>query len=76
MICMRFRLIRLVSQAFSNRCVFNENAQRISADGRPKRVELYAFSNQNALLCAGPKATLLLPLTMIPLKLGNNWQIC
>ena len=54
-------LIHLVSKAFSNRCVFDENAQRISADGRPKRVELYAFSNENALVCSGPKATLLLP---------------
>ena len=37
-----FVLLHLVSQACSNRCVFDENAQRISADGRPKRVELYA----------------------------------
>ena len=37
-----FVLIHLVSQAFSNRCVFDENAQRVSADGRPKCVELYA----------------------------------
>ena len=54
-------LIHLVSKAFSNRCVFDENSQHISADGRPKRVELYAFSNENALVCAEPKATLLLP---------------
>ena len=29
---------------FSNRCVCNENALRIGADGRPKHIEMYAFS--------------------------------
>ena len=48
-ICMRFRFDPL-SRAFSNRCVFDENAQRISVDGRPKRIEMYAFSNKNALV--------------------------
>ena len=28
------------------RCVFNENTQRISVDGRPKRIEMYAFSKR------------------------------
>ena len=57
-ILMRFRpstLIRYVSvrfrfdppsRAFSNRCVFNENAQRISVDGKPKRIEVHAFSKR------------------------------
>ena len=35
----------LVSRKFSNRCVFDENARRI----RPKRIEMYAFSNEKAL---------------------------
>ena len=57
-ILMRFRqstLIRYVSvrfrfdppsRAFSNRCVFDENAQRISVDGKPKRIEIHAFSKR------------------------------
>ena len=52
-ICMRFRFDPL-SRAFSNRCVFNENAQRISVDGRPKRIEMYAFLNKNELVWKGP----------------------
>ena len=42
---MRFRLIHL-QERFSNWCVFNENTQRISVDGRPKRIEMYAFSKR------------------------------
>ena len=45
-ICTLFRFDPL-SRAFSNRCVFDENAQGISADGRPKRIEMCAFSNEN-----------------------------
>ena len=57
-ILMRFRqstLIRYVSmrfrfdppsRAFSNRCVFDENAQRISVVGKPKRIEMHAFSKR------------------------------
>ena len=57
-IFMRFRqstLIRYVSmrfrfdppsRAFSNRCVFDENAQRISVDGKPKRIDMHAFSKR------------------------------
>ena len=41
---MRFRFDPL-SRAFSNRCVFYENAQRISVDVRPKRIEMYGFSS-------------------------------
>ena len=60
-ILMRFRPFTLIgyvsvrfrfdppSRAFSNRCVFDENAQRISVDGKPKRIEVYAFQNENAL---------------------------
>ena len=29
-----------LSRAFSDRCVFGENAQRISVDGRPKRIDI------------------------------------
>ena len=45
----RFRFDPL-SRAFSNRWVFDENAQRISVDGRRKRAEMYAFSNENKLV--------------------------
>ena len=43
-ICVRFCL-DLLSRAFSNRCVFDENAQRICVKRGPKRIEMYAFSN-------------------------------
>ena len=39
-----------------DRCVFDENAQRISVDARPKRIEMYAFSNENALVSTGPQS--------------------
>ena len=39
-----------------DRCVFDENAQRISVDARPKRIEMYAFSNENALVSTGPRS--------------------
>ena len=51
---MRFHLYPL-SRAFSNRCVFDDNAQRFSVDRRPKRIEIYAFSNENALVWTGPQ---------------------
>ena len=46
---MRFRFDPL-SRTFSNRCVFDENAECISVDGRAKRIKMYAFSNENALV--------------------------
>ena len=55
LICMRFHLYPL-SRAFSNRCVFDENAQRFSVDRRPKRIEMYAFSNENAVVWTGPQS--------------------
>ena len=39
-----------------DRRVFDENAQRISVDARPKRIEMYAFSNKNALVSTGPQS--------------------
>ena len=42
---MRFRFDP-PSRAFSNRCVFDENVQRISVDGNPKRIEMHAFSKR------------------------------
>ena len=39
-----------VKEKVSNPCVFDENVQRISVNGRPKRIEMYAFSNENALV--------------------------
>ena len=55
---MRFRFDPL-SRACSNRCVFHENAhaQGISVDGRSKCIEMYAFSNENALEWTGPYKT-------------------
>ena len=44
---MRFRFDP-ISRAFSNRSVFDENAQWISVDGRLS--EMYEFSNDNALV--------------------------
>ena len=49
----RFRFDPL-SRTFSNRWVFDENAQRISVDGRRKRAEMYAFSNENKLVWKEP----------------------
>ena len=53
--CMRFRFDPL-SRAYSNRCVFDENAQPIvwTELKRPKRVALCAYSNENALVWTGP----------------------
>ena len=42
---MRFRFDPL-SRAFSNRCFFYENAQRISVNGWAKCIEMYAFSKE------------------------------
>ena len=53
-ISMRF-LFDPLSKTLSNRCVFHENAQRISVDGRPERIEMYAFSNENLLAWTVPK---------------------
>ena len=39
-ICVRFCL-DLLSRAFSNRCVFDENAQRVCVDGRRKLIEIH-----------------------------------
>ena len=51
---MRFRFDSL-SIALSNRRVFDVNAQRISMDGSPEHIEMYAFSNKNVLVWTGPK---------------------
>ena len=45
-------------RAFLNRCVFVENGQRISVDGKPKCIEMYAFSNENALDWTRPCITI------------------
>ena len=51
--CIRFDQL---SRAFSNRCVFDQNPWRISVDRRPKRIEMYASSNENALVRSGPRS--------------------
>ena len=40
---------------FSNRCVFDKNAQLISVNGSSKRIEMCAFLSENALVLTGPK---------------------
>ena len=49
-ICMRFHFDHLLSRAFSNRCVFDENAQGIRADGRPKYIKMYAILKRNVFV--------------------------
>ena len=49
---MRFHLDP-VSRAFSYGCGFAENAQRLGMNRRPKRIEIYAVSNENALVIEG-----------------------
>ena len=51
-ICMSFRFLPL-SNAFLDRCVFDQNAQRSSVDGRLKRIQMYVFSNEDAWLWTG-----------------------
>ena len=54
--CIRFR-IDLLSRAFSNQCVFDENARRISVDRKADiRIEMYALSNENVRVCTGSAA--------------------
>ena len=45
--------------------VFDENAQRFSVDRRPKRIEMYAFSNENALVWTGSKPIALLTFPLL-----------
>ena len=61
-ILMRFRqstLIRCVCVGFRfdplSRALQIENAQRMSVDGRPKRIEMCAFSSESALVWMGPQ---------------------
>ena len=49
-ICLRLNFDPL-SRAISNRCVFDENAKRISGDRRPKRIEMYASFKQKRIKC-------------------------
>ena len=44
-----------LSRAFSNRCVFDKNAQRISVDETSERIEMYAFSDKIASTWTGRK---------------------
>ena len=49
-ICMHFSFDHLLSRAFSNRCVFDENAQSIRANGRPKCIKMYAILKRNVFV--------------------------
>ena len=51
---MRFLFYSLL-RASSNRCVFVENGQPVGVDGRPKCIEIYAFSNENVLDWTRPR---------------------
>ena len=51
---MRFRLDPF-SGAFSTQCVFDGNVQHVSMDERPKRIKMYVFSRENALVWTEPK---------------------
>ena len=55
--------------SFSNRCVCDENALRISADGRPKHIEMYAFSNENASVWTRPKSPRVFHIRKFPVVL-------
>ena len=44
-ICMCFRFDPLL-RPLANRCVFDENAQRVSVDGGPQRIGMDAFSSE------------------------------
>ena len=46
------------SRAFSVRCVFDENAQRV--DRMPKRIEIYGLSYESTLVSTGLKRLLIL----------------
>ena len=48
-----------LSRAFSYRYVFDENAQCIIVDRRRKRIEMYAFLNENALMWTDPQSATL-----------------
>ena len=43
-----------LSRAFLNGYIFHENGQLISVEGRPERIQMYAFSNNDALMWTGP----------------------
>ena len=40
-------------KSVSNRRVFDVNVRCIRVDGKPKRIEMYAFSKENALVGMG-----------------------
>ena len=70
MICMSIRFDQL-SKAFSNQCVSDQNPRRNSVNQRPKRNEMYAFSNENALVWTGPGARF----SKVPVTLRARNQI-
>ena len=49
-ISMRFHFDHSLSRAFSNRCVFDENAQNIRTDGRPECIKMYAILKRNVFV--------------------------
>ena len=61
----------MFSTVHTNRYVFDENARRIGIDGKPKRIEMYAFSNENALVWTGPKTEKLSVFQNVPLRVDG-----
>ena len=49
-ISMRFHFDHSLSRAFSNRRVFDENAQSIRTDGRPECIKMYAILKRNVFV--------------------------
>ena len=68
-LCTRFFRFDPLSKTFSNRCLYYENAQRISVDKRPKRIKIYVFSNKYALVAAFTLET------DYPCETGYQWII-
>ena len=61
MICMCFRFDPF-SRAFSNECIFDENAQRV--DRMSERIEIYGLSYESILVWTGHKRLLILKWTI------------
>ena len=72
---MRF-CFELLLRAFSNDTFFGENAQRISVDGRPKRSEMYALSNETHYCGQGQKVIIRISLFQGPrCNVQVSWQL-
>ena len=72
---MRF-CFELLLRAFSKRYFFGENAQRICVDGRPKRSEMYALSNETYYCGQGQKVIIRISLFQGPrCNVQISWKL-